>query len=844
MKVSINWAQRYSNVDLKSIPTDTLLQKIGEQLGAVEDVVEWGSRYDHIVVAHIVSVTKHPNADKLNLCLIDDGGVTKGVDRTKEGLVQIVCGAPVVEAGMIVAWLTPGATVPASVGKDPFVLDTREIRGIPSPGMLGTPNELGLNDDHSGLLNIDPKDVGKDNVKPGTPFKNLYGLDDVVVECENKMFTHRPDCFGILGVARELAGISGKAFKSPDWYTAKPSFKASPNKHPVKLFNDAPELAPRMMAVVIDGVAIGPSPLWMQAALTRVGIKSINNVVDVTNFMMQLTGQPMHAFDYHKIAERSSGKVAVLGPRMAKNNEPLTVLGGKKLTLTDQDIVLATDKEPADLAGVIGGGETEVDANTTTVLLTCASFDMYAIRRASMRHGVFTDAAMRYTKGQSPLQNDRVITYALEQIIEYTGGHQDGEVIDLKSYGTRVHSGETSMYKPVTVSTDFINVRLGVKLTAAQIAKLLTNVEFAVDVKGDDLTIAAPFWRTDIEIPEDVVEEVGRLYGYDKLPLELPARSLAATTKNPVFETRSRIRAILSRAGANESLGYSFVHGDLLAKVGQDTKQAYSLGNALSPDLQYYRLSLTPSLLDKVHANIKSGYDTFALFEIGKTHMVGKLTNEDVPQEFERVACVVAAKDPLPGAAYYGAKRYLDTLLDSLGITTGVKYLPLGSDKDQSSVYYAPGRSAVVSVDGKIVGRIGEYKPSVAAALKLPAYCAGFELDIEPVQAASKKASTHYAPISRFPKIEQDISLQVPSDADYASLYDLITHALEETKPGDTKVHVTPIDIYQGENTVHKNVTFRVRVVSFERTLQSGTVNTLLDDVAARAKKQLGAVRL
>lgn len=846
MKVSINWAQHYSNVDLKSIPTNTLLQRIGEQLGAVEDVTYWGARYDHIVVAKIVSVSKHPNADKLNLCLIDDGGVTPDVPRDDNGLVQIVCGAPVVMAGMIVAWLTPGATVPASVGKDPFVLDTREIRGIPSPGMLGTPSELGLNDDHSGLLAIKPEDVGEANCKPGTPFKKLYGLDDVVIDCENKMFTHRPDCFGILGVARELAGISGLNFTSPDWYAKQPVFESRPSTLAVTLFNDAPDLVPRMMAVVIKGVKIGPSPLWLQAALARVGIKSINNVVDVTNFVMQLTGQPLHAFDYHKIAERSSGDEAVLGPRMAKPGEPLTVLGGKKLSLTDQDIVLATDKEPADLAGVIGGGETEVDDQTTAVLLTCASFDMYAIRRSSMRHGVFTEAASRYTKGQSPLQNDRVIAYAMSQILQYAGGEQDGVVIDVKSYGQRVATGD-SIHAPVDITADFINVRLGLKLSTDEISSLLGSVEIDVQNHDDVLQITAPFWRTDIELREDVVEEVGRLYGYDKLPLELPARSLAATAKNPLFETRTRIRTVLSRAGANESLGYTFVHGDLLSKVGQSTDAAFSLGNALSPDLQYYRLSIVPSLIDKVHANVKAGYEQFAAYEVGKVHVIGQLNNEAVPQEFERIGLVYAdAKPRNAGAAYYQARAYAERLLAELGIAYRIEPLAGLPGQKVDAITLAPfelSRSAVVRAGTDVIGYIGEPATAIRKQLKLPEHTAMFELDVDQLMAKQSQALA-YSPLSKFPKIEQDMSLQVAASTSYNDVYDCITNALQIAKPDDTRADIEPIDIYQPSDGSTKNITLRIKIVSFERTLQSGAINDLLDRVATAAHETLGATRL
>ena len=848
MKVSLSWAQRYSNVDLQSIPVGKLLQHIGEQLGAVEEVTDWSSRYDGIVVTHVKSVAKHPNADKLNLCMLDDGGTTPDVKRNEDGLVQVVCGAPEVRPGMIVAWLTPGTTVPITADNDPFVLETREIRGVESPGMLGTPHELALSDDHSGLLDINVEEVGAELTKPGTSFKQLYGLDDVVIDCENKMFTHRPDCFGILGVARELAGITGQQFESPAWYLSEPHFEKKPSTLPVRIFNDAPELAPRMMAVVLDGVKIAPSPVWLQSALTRVGIKSINNVVDVTNYLMQLTGQPMHAFDYHKIADRSSGEGAVLGPRMANDKEPLTVLGGKKLTLTSEDMVLATDQEPADLAGVIGGGETEVDAETTTVLLTCASFDMYAVRRSSMRHGVFTEAAMRYTKGQSPLQNDRVLAKAMAMMMELAGGHQDGDVVDLKSYGDRVFGSETSAYEPVMVTPEFINVRLGLNLGRDEIATLLQNVEIEVDMVGEELEIQAPFWRTDIEIAEDVVEEVGRLYGYDRLPRELPPRSLNATAKDPLFELRSEVRHQLARLGANETLSYSFVHGNLIAKVGQDSEHAFRLKNALSPELQYYRLSLVPSLLDRVHANVKAGSEEFALFELGKSHIVGIDNDEDLPKEFERLGLVYAAAKPVlqHGAAYFHAKRYLTELLDKLGVSYSIE--PIGFElthvTDQlESAPFDLSRSAYIRIDNAIAGFVGELKPTVRQKLKLPEHTAAFELDLGRLLSTDRQ-QTAYRPLSRYPNISQDISLRVPKAVLHATVQNGLRTAIDALRQEDVAVRVAPLDIYQPDGADYANMAFRITAVSMERTLQATSVNQLLDEAAARLSADVGVTRV
>lgn len=840
MKVSIQIANQYSNVDLLSIPTEQMLQKIGAQLGAVEDVVDWTPRFAGIYVVKIVEVNDHPDADKLHVCLIDDGGVVENVDRNADGLVQIVCGAPDVAPGLTVIWITPGAIVPSTFDKDPFVLEVRAIRGVPSPGMLGTPSELGISDDRSGLLIVDELEVGQELSRPGTPFVKLYGLEDVVIDCENKMFTHRPDCFGILGVARELAGISGLPFESPEWYKQPVSLPAAQNVLPLEVFNFVPELSKRFMAVVIDNITIKPSPYWMQAALTRVGIRPINNVVDITNYMMQLTGQPMHAFDYRKIAEYSDGTPSI-GVRMAKEGEALTVLSGKQLTLTAGDIVLSTNTTVADLAGVMGGGHTEIDANTTSIVLTCASFDMYSIRRSTMRHGVFTDAATRYTKGQSILQNDRVLAYAASHILNLANGTIASEIFD--------DPGDLHPLGNVIVNAEFINSRLDVNLDPFVIAQLLRNVEFVVDIQENILSITVPFWRTDIEIPEDIVEEVGRLYGFDKLPVVLPKRSSAPVTKNMALELNTKLRNSLVRAGANEVLSYSFVSGKLLDSVNQNTKEAYKLSNALSPELQYYRLTVTPSLLSKVYGNLRAGYDSFAIFEIGKTHLKLQGVNEEgLPQENSMLALVYAANDKHvaknAGAAYYQAKRYLEHVSSLLGLD--LDYVPLTDDITyEITKPFQPGRSALVTdrTSGNYIGVIGEYTPSTRSKLKLPVHSAGFEIMLDPLLDIATKLN--YTALSKYPKMSQDVTLSVSPDQSYGSIQNSILNSIKEVGKDTGYISkLLPLGIYHKDKTKHKNVSFRIQLTSLQRTLTTEEVTTYVGKVVDLVEAELGAKRV
>lgn len=837
MKISLRLAQWFSNVDINSIGTDKLVERIGSQLGEVDEVIAWGPKYEGIVVAHVITCEKHPNADKLHVCTIDDGGVTIDVPRTSDGYVQVVCGAPNVRQGLIVAWLPPGVTVPSSIDKEPFVLEAREIRGELSQGMLASPSELAIADDHSGLLEITADDVGAELAKPGTPFKKLYGLDDVVVDVENKMFTHRPDLFGVLGDAREMAGIQQLAFKSPDWYLSKPRFKTGVGELPVTV-DLKTKLVSRFMAVSLKNITVSPSPVWLQACLTRVGIRPINNIVDVTNYVMHLTAQPMHAYDYDKLLKVSGSDKLTLEARQSRKGDRVALLNGKTITLEDDSTIVITSNDvPVGIGGIIGGIDTEVDERTKRIVLEAASFDMYNIRRTSMRYGLFTDAVTRFNKGQSPLQNDRILAFAIEQIEHLAGGQVASDVAD-------VH---IELPKPllVRVSAGFVNERLGLKLSADEMQKLLENVEFNVERTDnvEELKVTAPFWRTDIEIPEDVVEEIGRLYGFDHLSLKLPTRDLTPANEDKLLAFKQLLRIILAQGGANEVLTYNFVHGKLLESVGQDPKLAFKLSNALSPELQYFRMDLLPSLLDKVHQNIKAGYDEFTLFEVNKAH--NKLHADDdegLPTEFNMVSLVYAASDKVnkSGAAFYEARKYLDFLAEKLGIE--LAYQPV---KELDYPVFKPfdmSRTATVMIKNSdiVLGLIGEFKTSVVKSLKLPRQTAGFE--ISTIDLMEQASTGNYQPLPRFPKVSQDISLRVPADTNFSTVRDFVWDNL--AWPEHTHPQLEPIDIYQGEDKTTKNITLRFTIASYDRTLTDAEVNKLLEDVAIKAKAKLGAERL
>ncbi|HVU59288.1 MAG TPA: phenylalanine--tRNA ligase beta subunit-related protein, partial [Candidatus Saccharimonadales bacterium] len=363
MKISLNSIRKldtqwHASGEPVSDGADALAARIGAQLGAIEEVIDVGSKYTGVLIANVVSCENHPDADRLHVCKVDDGGKAQGVERDSDGHVQVVCGAPNVHEGMLAAWLPPGTTVPSTYGKEPFVMEARAIRGQMSNGMMASPKELALGDSHEGILEID------EDVAPGTPFAEHFNLaGDVVFDIENKMFTHRPDCFGLLGVAREIAGIQGQAFKSPDWYKTDPVFPAAEaDELKLEVRNEIPELVPRFTAITLRDVTITQSPVWLQIELAKLGMRPINNVVDLTNYYMLLTGQPLHAYDYDKVMAQDQGADhATIVVRHPKQGEKILLLNGKEVEPRPEAMMIATRDRLIGIGGVMGGGDTEVD---------------------------------------------------------------------------------------------------------------------------------------------------------------------------------------------------------------------------------------------------------------------------------------------------------------------------------------------------------------------------------------------------------------------------------------------------------------------------------------------------
>ena len=817
MIVSINWLKKFTKIDVSN---DELATLIGARLVEIEEVIDLSEKYKDVIIAKVVECEKLEDSDHLNVTKLNDGGVVGDIERDENGLVQVVCGAPNVKAGMLIAWLPPRSVVPETFDtNDPFVLGSRKLRGVMSNGMIASAKELDLFDDHTGILEV------SGDITPGTKFVDIYELNDTLLDIENKSLTHRPDTFGIIGFAREVAGITGEQFATPEWLkNTEPQFSTSDvQDFPLSVEIDDSKLSSRYQAIVLTGAdAKKQSPLDIQTYLARLSVRPINAVVDVTNYLMMLTGQPLHAFDYDKVAAISGGKPEI-HVRAGREKETLELLDGRTIELTPEDIVIAAGETAIGLAGAMGGSSTEIDKNTKNIILESATFNLYNLRATQMRHGIFSEAITRFTKGQPAELTAPVLKEASELLAKYAGA-----TIVSEAYDTYPGKKESEV---LTVAGDKVNAVLGTEYTTEHMAKTLRNVEFDVSVIDENvLQVTAPYWRADIHIDEDVIEEIGRLNGFDSIMPRLAKRDFTPVMVSELDDLRMKVRKTLVRGGANEVLTYSFVHGNVLKNANQKLEDSYRITNSISPDLQYYRQTLTPSLLGAVHPNIKAGFDEFAMFELNKAHnKVHGLNEENIPGELNMLALTIAHKKSRAGAPFYAAKRMLDFLAHSLGLE--LIYEVIKSDPGYPvTAPFEYRRSAMVSdkASGALLGIVGEYKKSVVKNFKLPEYSAGFEIGTDALLTAVSQKKPFYRPLSRYPSTERDICFQVNENVPYAQIVDTVSEVLEKV---DLETAVSPVDIYAPSEGSLKNITIRIKMTSHDKTLTGEEVTDIVNAV-------------
>lgn len=832
MIISVNWLKKFVP-DLPEI--DELSKLIGARLVEIESIENLNEKYKDVVIARVISAKKVEGSDHLNLCKIDDGGKRDGVERDENGFVQVVCGAPNVREGLFIAWLPPKAIVPETFGGENFQLSARKLMGNMSNGMIASLRELGLGDEHDGILEISPETF-ENGLQAGDSFAEKFELNDYLLEVENKSLTHRPDCFGIIGFAREVAGILGQKFVEPDFIKQSDfGFEVNNDKSIVIDAQDS-EICERYTAAVFDvsDILKNPNLTLEKTYLLRSGMRPIDIITDLANELMLETGQPLHTFDFDKLAEINGGENVKMTVRKAFENEEIELLDGRKIKMSQNDIVIATGENGENavaLAGAMGGKSTEIDENTTRILVESATFNLYNLRNTQMRHGIFSEAITRFTKGVPEMMSRKVLDLFGVQLLAL-GGKSLSEIADSK--------GDFYYNKSeISVSKDKINQILGTNFSSEEIQKTLENV--GILTKNDNSeTFVVPFWRNDLHIEEDLIEEVGRLNGYDNIKLQLPKRTFRAVKKAKIDLLQSEIREILVSSGANEILTYTFVHGDLLKKAGQDPKNAYKIINSISPELQYYRQTLTPSLLSKVNQNIRAGFSEFAIFEMNKiTEKTLGLNEENVPFEQKKLAFVYTKNKG--ENAFFEAKNYAEFLFKKLGLK--VEFVKFDLSKSPLSTEFEPKRSALIQVSNpkgeKILGVIGEFKKKIQKALKLPESTAGFELDLGILLENTGRTSVKIKDFSKFQSVERDISINVDESRQFAEIFEIFKDISSEFK--GVEIETSPIDIFNnGDGT--KNISIRFKITPFEKTLNGDEIRDIMQKIEEKAVKNGGKI--
>ncbi|UCD31206.1 MAG: phenylalanine--tRNA ligase subunit beta, partial [Desulfobacterales bacterium] len=677
MKVSLSWLREYTKVDMIVEDLADALTMVGLEVEAVSD------RYNYlntVVVGRIDQITSHPNAENLKLCLVDIGSRS----------VQVVCGAPNIRKDMLAPCVMPGTYLPQGV-----VLEKSVIQGEMSEGMLGSEAELGLGDNSDGVMEL------KGNCAIGEPLNKSLELSDPVLEID--LTPNRPDCLSIIGIAREVAALQKTRVTYPKIPHSK-SFDQILDYSSVTIID--PDLCPRYAASLVFEVTVAPSPFWLQDRLLSVGLKPINNIVDITNFVMMETGQPLHAFDFDRLAEN---RIVV---RKALAGEIFTTLDGKERQLDPEMLMICDGEKPVAIGGVMGGLNSEIEDSSTRILLESAYFNPTSIRKTSKKLGLNTDASHRFERGVDPDGTVRALKKATQLFVEIGGGRRIGGIID--EHPLPIPSNL------IMCSVKALNRRLGTRLRAKDIENYLQSIEFEVEkIENDQLQILPPSYRVDISRFEDITEEVARLYGYNNIKTTFPM--IPATGRQPSYtiESRNKIKHLMAGMGFTEAVTYSFVHQlscDRLGLKPDDPKRKMvDILNPLTEDQSVMRTSLIPGLIEIMNFNVSVQNRHLKLFEIGNV-FINSGQKDTQPAEVEMIAGLwTGARSNLAWHAkefncdFYDLKGIVEELFNSLGIANAVfTRMP-----PESCFYTKPGYSAQIFIDQKLIGLIGELHPRV-----------------------------------------------------------------------------------------------------------------------------------
>ena len=798
MIVTYNWLKDF--VDFEYSPQELCdrLTMAGLEVDSLEEI---GGGLDTVVVAKLESVEIHPDADRLTVCQVNNG----------QEIVQVVCGATNHKTGDYIAFAQVGSVLPGD-----FKIKKSKIRGQESRGMLCSEKELGLAAESPGIM------ILSQDLTLGMPVFEALDLRDFRIEIG--LTPNRPDCLSVVGVAREVAALCAKELKLPAPDIAENREDINSLAGVVIENSDG---CPRYAARMIKGVSIAASPDWLVRRLEAVGMRSINNIVDVTNYVMMELGHPLHAFDYRFLADH---KIVV---KNAVENDTFMTLDGQERSLHSEDLMICDGQKPVALAGVMGGQNSEVQADTTDILLEAAYFKPTMIRRSSKRHGLHTESSHRFERGADidmiPVALDR----AAALMAELGNGVVLSGIIDNYPEQLKTPVLELSIKKTVAL--------LAVEVSADQVAQLLTSIGLSTEMTGDPdlLQVTVPSFRPDIEREVDLMEEVARLYGYDNIPVTMPVGSVDSSLPPKTQKVQNRVQDIFAGKGFSETINYSFVSAELLSRLGlpEDDLRTNPVGllNPLSEDQSVMRTSLVPSMLESVARNLSYRNNDLRLFEL-RPVFLGEAGN--CHEQLSLIAAISGRREPEGWSQgnddvdFFDVKGLVEDLLAEFGITE-VDY-----SNGNIEPYLHPGKSCAVESKGKgVLGFIGEVHPQVLNKFDIDQSVYIIEINMEALIALVGE-HRKFTPLSRYPNVIRDTALLLDETVPASQVIEI---AERSKKKGVEEV--TLFDLYTGQGIPEgkKSLAIRVRYRDLEKTLTEEVVAKMHDKLIRSICHQLGA---
>ncbi len=806
MKVTLNWLRQY--VDFNGSPEE-LAERLTMLGLEVEGVQELGGEFEGIVVAQVITRDKHPNADKLSLCRVNDG----------RGERQIVCGAQNFKPGDKIPLILPGQTLPAKPGQPPLTIKTGKIRGVESQGMLCSPDELGLPGNGDGLL------ILREDAIVGQSFAEYLGLPvgDVVYDLE--ITPNRPDWNSVIGIARELSALTGSPLRLPEVNIPASQLGGEASEKFVRVRIEQPDLCPRYTARLLRGVKIAPSPDWLRSALEKAGLRSINNVVDVTNYVMLETGQPLHAFDFRLLGTAPASSLPTVVIRLARAGEKFVTLDGKEQTLTDQMLLIADETKAVALAGVMGGQNSEISPGTTDVLIESACFKPQNIRATSKKLDLRTDSSYRFERGADVGICEWAGRRAAQLILQTAGGTLLEPLID--AYPAPLAPAE------ITLRHDKTSDLLGVVVPAADQNRFLERLGL---VRSGEATFRIPTFRVDLKREVDLIEEIGRLYGVDKISSTPPRGAIGAHAFDTVHDQMSEARRLLAGLGLNEAQGQTLISDAAAAlPAGSSPGQIAGLRHPLSNDMNVLRPSLLPGLLDALRHNIARQNTDVALFEIGRVFLQ---PHGQFKEERRLGVALTGRRSP---AFWAGAERDakfdihdLKGALEEFLEQFGLRDVTWARREDSHSFFL---ESAAIQLGKLTLGEMGQLSPVLQKRYDLRDAVFLAELNFEQVLARRAPSKT-FKPLPLFPAIRRDVAMLVPE----ATAHEAIVNLVKQGRPPNLEKFEL-FDVFRGQNIPagQKSLAYAFTYRNPERTLTDAEVNSAHEKLVEQFKQNLRA---